>query len=148
MSATATTKPESDVVVIQDSFDIIIPASLLTESTTTGECSILVQIEPQDATLLDFEGASGAIGRFESDENGSAYLTSEACICCLSCSSFYIAVAVVVPTNKTHHTFAHAINDSHFRLEGLPIRRNDSPRTYRHDLDITRRRNEGRCHYR
>ena len=78
MSATAITKPESDVVVIQDSFDIIIPASLLTESTTTGECSILVQIEPQDATLLDFEGASGAIGRFESDENGSAYQTSEA----------------------------------------------------------------------
>jgi hypothetical protein len=34
---------------------------------------MLVQIEPQDATLLDFEGASGAIGRFESDENGSAY---------------------------------------------------------------------------
>lgn len=76
MSATATMKSEMDVdVVIQDSFDIVLPASFLTETTTTGcgECSMLVQIEPQDATLLDFEGASGAIGRFESDENGSAY---------------------------------------------------------------------------
>ena len=58
------TKPDVD-----DSFDIILPASYFTESST-GECSILVQIEPQDAMLLDFEGASGAIGRFEADANG------------------------------------------------------------------------------
>jgi hypothetical protein len=48
---------------------VIIPTSLSAEPTG-GECSILVQIGPEDATLLDFEGAQGAIGRFEADDSG------------------------------------------------------------------------------
>ena len=65
----STTTREAENLVQQDSFDIIIPASFLTESTT-GECSVLIEIDHNDATLLDFEGASGAIGRFEANENG------------------------------------------------------------------------------
>jgi hypothetical protein len=49
--------------------DVIIPTSLLAEPTG-GECSMLVQIGPEDATLLDFEGAQGAIGRFEAEDTG------------------------------------------------------------------------------
>jgi hypothetical protein len=70
MPAIHLTKIGKNVVTVQDAFEIIIPASLMAENSISGECSILIQIEPQDAALLDFEGASGAIGRFESDEKG------------------------------------------------------------------------------
>lgn len=49
--------------------DILIPPALLSGSNS-GECSVLVQIEPDDATVLDFEGQTGAIGRFEADDEG------------------------------------------------------------------------------
>lgn len=51
------------------SMDVVVPLSLLGE-TTGGECSLMVQVDPQDANLLDFEGQTGAIGRFESDASG------------------------------------------------------------------------------
>ena len=63
------TSDDPENFVPQDCFNITIPVSFLTENTT-GECSVLVEIDHHDATLLDFEGASGAIGRFEADENG------------------------------------------------------------------------------
>mmetsp|Transcript_13083 Transcript_13083/g.15955 ORF Transcript_13083/g.15955 Transcript_13083/m.15955 type:complete len:96 (+) Transcript_13083:533-820(+) len=57
-------------------FDLVIPLSLI--SGTDPSCTVLVQIEPEDATVLDFEGSNGAIGRFEADK-GSGTL-----FCCLS----------------------------------------------------------------
>jgi hypothetical protein len=58
------------------SMDVVVPTALLAESTG-GECSLLVQIDPQDATRLDFEGQTGAIGRFEAgDTAGELYFLS------------------------------------------------------------------------
>ena len=55
------------------SMDVVVPTALLAESTG-GECSLLVQIDPQDSTRLDFEGQTGAIGRFEAEDNGGENL--------------------------------------------------------------------------
>lgn len=51
------------------SMDVVLPTALLGEPTG-GECSLLVQIDPNDATRLDFEGQTGAVGRFEVDRSG------------------------------------------------------------------------------
>jgi hypothetical protein len=56
-----------------DSFDVVLPLNLLGNDanvSSTGTCSVLIQVDPNDAKLLDFEGVTGAIGRFESTENG------------------------------------------------------------------------------
>lgn len=53
--------------------DIVIPSSLLgigAPGSTARECTVLVQIDPEDASTLDFHGASGAVGRFEADDEG------------------------------------------------------------------------------
>ena len=53
--------------------DIKIPMSLLMTGTSAGsnECTVLVQVSPEDAPTLDFHGAGGAVGRFEvSDDTG------------------------------------------------------------------------------
>lgn len=52
---------------VSNSLDIIVPASL---GNTTGECTVLVELQPDDANLLDFEGSTGAIGRFQVDSEG------------------------------------------------------------------------------
>ena len=51
---------------------VVLPTSLLESSSSSNkaECSVLVQIDPKDATRLDFEGQTGAIGRFDSDCSG------------------------------------------------------------------------------
>jgi len=51
--------------------DVIIPLSLLTSASTGGgkDCTLLVQVNPEDTPALDFHGASGAVGRFEANEN-------------------------------------------------------------------------------
>ena len=48
------------------SYDIVLPSNL----GNNGECTVLVQIDPEDAVGLDFVGAVGAIGRMETDEEG------------------------------------------------------------------------------
>jgi len=57
-TATATTTTD-------DVYDILYPTSL-----ERGEVTLLVQIDPQDAATLDLEGATGAIGRLETDAHG------------------------------------------------------------------------------
>ncbi|GFH52455.1 hypothetical protein CTEN210_08931 [Chaetoceros tenuissimus] len=51
--------------------DVKIPLSLLMTGTSSGnnECSVLVQVTPEDAPTLDFHGAGGAIGRFELNQD-------------------------------------------------------------------------------
>lgn len=39
-----------------------------------GECTLLLQIDAEDATNLDIEGSSGAIGRIEVDSDGGECL--------------------------------------------------------------------------
>lgn len=46
---------------------ILPPASVY---QTNGECTVLVQIDPEDSSTLDFTGATGAIGRMEADDLG------------------------------------------------------------------------------
>eukprot|EP00584_Thalassiosira_punctigera_P005887 CAMPEP_0172537694 /NCGR_PEP_ID=MMETSP1067-20121228/9253_1 /TAXON_ID=265564 ORGANISM="Thalassiosira punctigera, Strain Tpunct2005C2" /NCGR_SAMPLE_ID=MMETSP1067 /ASSEMBLY_ACC=CAM_ASM_000444 /LENGTH=387 /DNA_ID=CAMNT_0013323049 /DNA_START=78 /DNA_END=1242 /DNA_ORIENTATION=- len=57
-----------------EGIDVVIPHSLLTKHQGTGrnECTMLVQVESNDDTShhLDFHGQSGAIGRFEADDEG------------------------------------------------------------------------------
>jgi hypothetical protein len=38
-----------------------------------GECTLLLQLDPDDAANLDTEGASGAIGRLEVDGDGGKF---------------------------------------------------------------------------
>lgn len=62
-------KKKKSLVLAKEAFDSSCLDVLLPTSSSAGECSILIQIEPQDAELLDFEGAAGAIGRFEAEEH-------------------------------------------------------------------------------
>ena len=59
------TKPTHHTV--SNSLDILVPSSL---GNATGECTVLVELHPDDAALLDFEGSTGAIGRFQVDSEG------------------------------------------------------------------------------
>jgi Tfp pilus assembly protein FimV len=63
--------PEAAAEPVNDAFDVILPPLLGTNSN--GECTVLVQLDPQDAVTLDYEGVSGAIGRFEADDRGGKY---------------------------------------------------------------------------
>ena len=57
--------------------DVKIPLSLLMTGTSSGsnECSVLVQVTPEDAPTLDFHGAGGAVGRFELNQDTGTYLS-------------------------------------------------------------------------
>jgi hypothetical protein len=61
-------KTDTVVSVESDSFDIIVPNSLL--GLNGGGCTVLLQIDTQDASALDFSGAVGVVGRLETDEQG------------------------------------------------------------------------------
>ena len=50
-----------------DSFDVLLPSTLFGNDAT---CSVMIQVDHDDAKLLDYDGVSGAIGRFESTDNG------------------------------------------------------------------------------
>ena len=52
----------------EEAFEVVAPISLLNSSG--NECTLLVQVDTNDATTLDFHGASGAIGRFEANDEG------------------------------------------------------------------------------
>lgn len=51
--------------------EIKIPLSLLMTGTSAGsnECSVIVQVTPEDAPTMDFHGAGGAVGRFEVNDD-------------------------------------------------------------------------------
>lgn len=55
--------------------DVVVPSSLLND-TSGGESSVLIEIDPSHGKKLDFEGATGAIGRFEADEDASKFMSS------------------------------------------------------------------------
>jgi len=63
-----TTSPERKTKKSQ-SYDVILPASLL--ALRPGTNSLLVQMDPQEQKKIDleFEGSSGAVGRFEASPN-------------------------------------------------------------------------------
>ena len=55
----------------KDEFTVVLPSSWMTTGNPPpGECNLLIQVDPEDATRLDYEGVSGAIGRFEAGDNG------------------------------------------------------------------------------
>lgn len=54
-----------------DSYTVVLPSSwMATGNPPLGECSLLIQVEPEDATRFDYEGVSGAMGRLEAGANG------------------------------------------------------------------------------
>ena len=61
-------KKKETKVNANSALDVILPPSLLTGAG--GECTVMIQVDPDDAALLDYEGISGAIGRFEADGQG------------------------------------------------------------------------------
>ena len=52
-----------------DEIDVILPPSLF----HTNDCTLMIQVEPNDASLLEFHGASGAVGRFEANDQIGTY---------------------------------------------------------------------------
>ena len=74
-AATTLSTDETTLPVVSptgtDEFTVVLPSSwMATGIPPTGECNLLIQIDPEDATRLDYEGVSGAIGRFEAGDNG------------------------------------------------------------------------------
>lgn len=57
--------------ISNEGIDVLIPHSLLNkhQGAGKGECTMLVQVDGDDHQL-DFHGQSGAVGRFEADEEG------------------------------------------------------------------------------
>lgn len=51
----------------EDNMNILFPTGF---NQSNGECTVLVQIDPNDSSTLDFTGATGAIGRLEADDIG------------------------------------------------------------------------------
>lgn len=70
-SKASTHKKQQPVIDVDAPLDVLVPMALFAEPMGGGECSILVQIHPQDASLLDFESAHGAIGRLECHADNS-----------------------------------------------------------------------------
>lgn len=66
-----------------EGINIVIPHSLLNkhQGTARNECIMLVQVESNDDTShhLDFHGQSGAVGRFEADEEGGTFVLLLSC---------------------------------------------------------------------
>ena len=56
---------QEETTTTTDVYDILYPTGL-----DRGEVTLLVQIDPPDAVTLDLEGATGAIGRLETDAQG------------------------------------------------------------------------------
>ena len=52
---------------ISNSLELLVPPTL---GNASGECSVLVQIDPEDSATLDFEGTTGAFGRFQVNSEG------------------------------------------------------------------------------
>ena len=50
-------KPDHHTVC--GSLELLLPPSL---GNPSGECSVLIQIDPEDSAALDFEGTTGAFG--------------------------------------------------------------------------------------
>jgi hypothetical protein len=73
-----TTTPATEKLNILDSFDVILPQSIVNGADNSNgggggdQCTLLVEVsDPNDAIALgEFGGSVGAIGRFESDPNG------------------------------------------------------------------------------
>lgn len=59
---------------MNDGINVLIPHALLNkhQGAGRGECTMLVQVEGDDQQL-DFLGQSGAVGRFEADDEGGEF---------------------------------------------------------------------------
>jgi len=72
--AAMTTTTTMEKINVLDSFDVILPPSIVNGGDNSGgdQCTVLVEVsDPSDAVALgEFGGSVGAIGRFESDSNG------------------------------------------------------------------------------
>ena len=58
--------------------DLHTPMNILNNNDPS--CTLLVQIDPDNSSMLNFHGISGAMGRFEADNNGSKLILSCVCI--------------------------------------------------------------------
>lgn len=77
-----------------DTFDVILPPLL--GSGNAGECTVMIEVDPEDAALLDYEGISGAIGRFEADDRGGTLRSLALLVVFFACSFNPLAHGLVV----------------------------------------------------
>jgi hypothetical protein len=88
----------------------------LPNNNLTGEYTVIVQIDPEDSTTLDFTGAAGAIGRMEADERGG----EECDVCC--------GGSVIVPCGCIRDSILTCVfSFSHFGFQRLSVSRKHLP---------------------
>lgn len=125
---------------VNDSFDVILPPLLGTNSN--GECTILVQLDPHDAATLDYEGVSGAIGRFEADDRGGKYeYDSKQFWHHFANASLFDLRAL------TFASFVRNVINSYSRFKGMPVSRKHTSRTHCDCGWIFERPAQGRSNY-
>jgi hypothetical protein len=73
---------------------VILPPLL--GSGNAGECTVMIEVDPEDAALLDYEGISGAIGRFEADDRGGTLRSLALLVVFFACSFNPLAHGLVV----------------------------------------------------
>ena len=119
-----------------DSYDIMLPSGL--GAANTMDCTLMVEVSPQDASTLDYEGVTGAIGRFEANEHGGksslGYLDlSDIVLYCFMRPFLTVTVAI----------------HSHCGFEGPSISGQHIARTYSACGECSQRRQtQGRKYYR
>jgi len=72
---------DDDSAEDDDYYDLVVPSHLLssldgngtTGLSSNGECTVLVQIDPTESSELALEGATGAVGRLETDKDGCEF---------------------------------------------------------------------------
>ncbi|KAL7545893.1 hypothetical protein ACHAWF_009294 [Thalassiosira exigua] len=126
--------------------DVIVPHSLLNKHQGSGknECLTLVQVESNDdaSHRLDFHGQSGAIGRFEADDEGG-----ESCRADL-CRGSAMSRARPSCLNQSWRASQSHFGFSHPRPQGIPISGDHTPRAHGHGrLHDARRQAQGRIHH-
>lgn len=105
--------------------DVILPHPL---SRSSGECCILVQIDPDDAAALDLEGATGAVGRIETDDDGGTQANRKTIV--PTCGSN--DVAFPNPSLTSIPIFVrNTVHRSHPRSEGESVPRDALPVCHR-----------------
>ena len=123
VTSSATTRPNNEGI------DVVIPHALLNKHQGPGknECTMLVQVEATDETShhLDFHGQSGAIGRFEADDEGGEMR------CLLRAFSWLHLLRILLTNTRAC---------SHSRSQRVPVPGHDTTGTHRHGACTDARR--------
>ena len=65
-SASSSKAPSKPPVNLDESMGVVLASNW----NPSGECTVLIQIDPEDSAALELEGSQGVVGRIETDEQG------------------------------------------------------------------------------